>query len=173
MTQHPDRTQHASGGLLKSLAVGFCVYAFASALAAWLTLHNIHGFLASMDNILSGLACGLIVLLYERWRQRDIQKKMRTIQLMNHHVRNALQIISAASDCLDGTAPPSTLQAAVRRIEWALREVLPGENGVTDSPRATKPGTPLKDPLHKWHSPEPLISETGDTQPCAVSSPEE
>src|SRR5450759_5609221 len=132
MTPDPHKTYHAWGGTLKSFAVGFCVFSLGSVLAAWLNLHNVHGFLAFVDNILTGIAAGLMVLLYERWRQRDVEKKLRTIRLMNHHVRNALQIISAASDSLDGTVPPSTVQGAVRRIEWALREVLPGESELTD-----------------------------------------
>ena len=49
---------------------------------------------------------------------------------MNHHVRNALQVI-AYSD--NSTEQPSVVQDAVRRIEWALREVLPGENEPTDT----------------------------------------
>jgi hypothetical protein len=56
-----------------------------------------------VDNFVAGIAAGLMVLFCERWRQREVDKKLRTIRLMNHHVRNALQIISAASDSLDGT----------------------------------------------------------------------
>ncbi len=120
------------GKAVKSLAVGFCVFAFASTLATWLTLHNVHGILAFADNILAGIASGIVVLFYERWRQHDAEKKMRTIRLMNHHVRNALQIIAAASECLDGTVPTKSVRSAVNRIEWALREVLARDCGVTD-----------------------------------------
>ena len=112
---------------LKSVTVGFCVFFLGSASAAWLTLHNVHGFLAFLDNFVAGLAAGLMVLFYERWRQREVDKKLRTIRLMNHHVRNALQIMSASCS-VDGTEQPKRCQDAVRRIEWALREVLPGEN---------------------------------------------
>ena len=145
MKPDPYRTQHAWGGPLKSFAVGFGVFSLGSVLAAWLNLHNVHGFLAFVDNILTGIAAGLVVLLYERWRQRDVEKKLRTIRLMNHHVRNALQIISAASNSLDGTLPQSTVQGAVRRIEWALREVLPGESELSDAVAPPTPGTPKKE----------------------------
>ena len=145
MKPDPHRTQHASGGPVKSFAVGFCVFSLGSVLAVWLNRHNVHGFLAFVDNILTGIAAGLVVLLYERWRQREVEKKLRTIRLMNHHVRNALQIISAASDHLDGTVPPSTVQGAVRRIEWALREVLPGESELNDAAAPPNPGTPKKE----------------------------
>jgi hypothetical protein len=142
MTPDPHKTQHAWSGSLKSFAVGFCVFSLGSGLEAWLSLHNVHGFLAFVDNVLTGIAAGLLVLLYERRRQRDVEKKLRTIRLMNHHVRNALQVISAASDSLNGTVQPSTVQGAVRRIEWALREVLPGEGELADGAAPPNPGTP-------------------------------
>jgi len=125
--------------------LGFCVFLLGSALAAWLTLYNVHGFLAFLDNIVAGIAAGLIVLLYERWRQREVDKKLRTIRLMNHHVRNALQIISVASSSVDGTEQPTRVQDAVRRIEWALREVLPGEIELTDAAAPPNPGAPSKE----------------------------
>ena len=142
MTSDPHKTQHTWSGSLKSFAVGFCVFSLGSALEAWLNLHNVHGFSAFVDNILTGIVVGLMVLLYERRRQRDVEKKLRTIRLMNHHVRNALQVISAASDSLNGSVQPSTVQSAVRRIEWALREVLPGESELTDAAVPPNPGTP-------------------------------
>lgn len=145
MTPDPHKTQYAWGGPLKSFTVGFCVFSLGSVWEAWLNLHNVHGFSAFVDNILTGIVVGLMVLLYERRRQRDVEKKLQTIRLMNHHVRNALQIISAASDSLNGTVQPSTVQGAVRRIEWALREVLPGESELTDDAAPPNPGTPKKE----------------------------
>ena len=129
---------------LKSIAFGVCVFSLGSGLAAWLTIHNVHGFLAFVDNLVAGIAAGLMVLLYERWRQREVDKKLRTIRLMNHHVRNALQIISASCG-VDGTEQPARVQDAVRRIEWALREVLPGEIELTDAAAPPKPWTPKKE----------------------------
>jgi len=127
---------------LKSVAFGLCVFLLGSALAAWLTLHNVHGFLAFVDNFVAGIAAGLVVLVYERWRQREVDRKLQTIRLMNHHVRNALQIISAASYIEDPTEQLASVREAVRRIEWALREVLPGESEVSDAagrPRTERP----------------------------------
>jgi len=127
---------------LKSVAFGVCVFMLGSALAAWLTLHNVHGFLAFVDNFVAGIAAGLVVLVYERWRQREVDRKLETIRLMNHHVRNALQIISAASYIEDPTEQLASVREAVRRIEWALREVLPGESEVSDAagrPRTERP----------------------------------
>lgn len=101
--------------------------------------------MAFVDNFLAGIAAGLIVLLYERWREREVDKKLRTIRLMNHHVRNALQIISAASSSVDGAERSPMVQDAVRRIEWALREVLPGEIEETDAVVQPNPGSAKKE----------------------------
>ena len=130
---------------LKSIVFGMFVFSLGSELAAWLTLHNVHGFLAFVDNLAAGIAAGLVVLLYERWRQREVDRKLRTIRLMNHHVRNALQIISAASCGVDGSEQPTRVRDAVSRIEWALREVLPGEIELTAAAAPPNPGTPKKD----------------------------
>lgn len=128
MVQNPPSVRMSGFAALKSFTVGFCVFALGSLLAAWLDQHNIHGLLAFMDNLVTGVAAGLAVLLYERRRKRDIEKKLRTIGLMNHHVRNALQGIYAASSTLDDKEQTTRIILdAVTRIEWTLREVLPGE----------------------------------------------
>ncbi len=145
MTPYPRKSHHAWMFALKSVVFGFCVFILGSALAAWLTLHNVHGWLAFVDNFVAGIAAGLMVLLYERWRQREVDKKLRTILLMNHHVRNALQIISAASSSDHSPEQPTRVQDAVRRIEWALREVLPGAIELTDAAAPPNPGKPKKE----------------------------
>lgn len=127
MTIDPPKVRYGWASTLKGFAVGFGVFFLGSMSAEWLTLKNVHGWLVFADNMLSGIAAGFLVLFYEHWRQREVVRKLRTIRLMNHHIRNALQIISAASDRLGDSKEQSTVQDAVRRIEWALREVLPGE----------------------------------------------
>jgi len=49
------------------------------------------------------------------------------IRLMNHHVRNALQVIYASSYSLNTEKDTTRVGEAVKRIEWALREVLPAQ----------------------------------------------
>jgi hypothetical protein len=145
MTPYPHNSHHAWSVALTSVALGLCVFLLGSMSAAWVTRRNVHGFLAFVDNFVAAIAAGLIVLLYERWRQREVDKKLRTIRLMNHHVRNALQIIYAAPCAVDRTEQPMMCQDAARRIEWALREVLPGEIELTDA-SPPNPGTPKQKP---------------------------
>jgi hypothetical protein len=139
MTPSTRRSQHAWIVTLRSVGLGFCVFLFGSASAAWLSHHNVHGFLAFVDNFVAGIIAGLMVLLYERWRQREVDKKLRTIQLMNHYVRNALQVILTASTSVEDAEQPKIVQDAVQRIEWALREVLPGKIELTYFSAPTDP----------------------------------
>jgi hypothetical protein len=50
-----------------------------------------------MDDVLIGIGVGLLVLLYERRQRQNIIRKLEVIRLMNHHVRNSLQVISFAA----------------------------------------------------------------------------
>ncbi len=72
MAAKPSKWTHGVRGTLKSVGVGLCVFSLGSGLAVWLTVHNVHRFLALLDNALAGIAAGLVVLLYERWRQHAI-----------------------------------------------------------------------------------------------------
>lgn len=54
--------------------MGLCVFYLGRWVAVWLTVHNVHGFFAFMDNVVAAIAAGLAVLLYERWRQRGVDK---------------------------------------------------------------------------------------------------
>ena len=67
------------------------------------------------------------MLLYEQRQRRNILKKLEVIRQMNHHVRNSLQVISFATSVPQQEQTMEQIQGAVERIEWALREVLPGE----------------------------------------------
>jgi hypothetical protein len=138
------KSHNSWGRALKGFGLGFCVFMLGGLLETWLNRHNVHGLWAFGDNLLTGIAAGVLVLLYERWQQRETQKKMQTIRLMNHHVRNALQVIYAASDDLDGKKR-IMVQDAMHRIEWTLREVLPGEANLNESLGPPNPSSPKKE----------------------------
>jgi cation transporter-like permease len=61
----PDsiKSPHVWSSTLKSLAVGLCVFCLGSVFAVWLTVHNVHGFLAFFDDVVAGLVAGILVLL--------------------------------------------------------------------------------------------------------------
>lgn len=76
------------------------------------------------DNLLGGMIVGMLVFVDERRRQRYLGDRLRIIALMNHHVRNSLQTIKFAHTT---DKEVELIGQAVARIEWALREILPGE----------------------------------------------
>jgi cation transporter-like permease len=61
----PDsiKSPHVWSSTLKSLAVGLCVFCLGSVFAVWLTVHNVHGFLAFFDDVVAGLVASILVLL--------------------------------------------------------------------------------------------------------------
>ena len=102
---------------------------------AWFFRHGLRRDATLLDNfLLSGLVLALGIaqqLRHERElrRQRQI---MGVIADMNHHTRNALQVIVSRSvlSIADATAI-GDIQQAVRRIDWCLREVLPNAEETT------------------------------------------
>src|SRR5512133_944547 len=50
-----------------------------------------------VDDVAGGLIAGLIVFAYARVRTSYIEDRLKTVELMNHHIRNALQVIRYAS----------------------------------------------------------------------------
>jgi hypothetical protein len=99
-----------------------------------------HRFLSreSADDILVGVLAAVIVFAYEQRRYRAIMGKVRVIAAMNHHVRNALQAISYVPYAQQ-EKQLKMVQDSVKRIEWALREILPGEQEDGELPSAMPP----------------------------------
>lgn len=92
-------------------------------------LHN-HGVpgrdLVLASNLLIGLVAGALVYVLSRrdYQRRDyVDCRLKVIAEMNHHIRNALQVIAFYNR--KGEKQEVSVVEAVERIEWALREVLP------------------------------------------------
>lgn len=81
-----------------------------------------------LSNALTGIVAGLLYYRLgrvERERRAAMQQRLHTIAEMNHHIRNSLQIITYAT-AQDRADSVDLIRTSVERIEWALREVLPG-----------------------------------------------
>ncbi len=84
-----------------------------------------------LSNSLTGLFAGW--LFYQMAREARasrelIRARMKTIAELNHHIRNALQVIKFLGGQQRSGMDAMQLQLindSVDRIEWALREVLP------------------------------------------------
>ena len=128
---------------LRSILTGFGVFLLGSLSDVW---HQHYGgglFVASIDDALIGVGAGLLVFFYERRQNQNLVRKLEVIRLMNHHVRNSLQVISLAASVPQREELARKIQDAVERIEWALREVLPGQkeniNDLVFAPKRTFP----------------------------------
>jgi hypothetical protein len=120
---------------LRSILVGFGIFSFGSLSDLWLHQHAERLFIGIMADALIGVGVGLLVLLYERRQRQNIIRKLEVIRLMNHHVRNSLQVISFAASSPNQEEAAQEVQADMERIEWALREVLPGQReDISDLP---------------------------------------
>jgi hypothetical protein len=111
--------------VLTSIFLGFTVAA-AGAFLEYLLQGSSPFSLASLDDVVVGVITGLVVFAYEQRRHQEVLRKISVIAAMNHHVRNALQSISYAPYA-EQTRQIKVIEEAVQRIQWALREILPGE----------------------------------------------
>jgi hypothetical protein len=80
------------------------------------------------DDLLGGLIAGSIFNLYESRRLRRLSEHLHVIDLMNHHIRNAMQPLMFVTFEPGAKAQMELVQECVRHIDWALREVLPGNS---------------------------------------------
>ena len=107
------------------------LFVFVSALlvaADRLSLHfGLEGARRIVDDLLGGLIAGSIFHLYERQKARRLSEHLHLIDLTNHHIRNALQPLMFVAHGSEGKAQMKVVEECVRRIDWALREVLPGK----------------------------------------------
>ena len=84
-----------------------------------------------ISNVLTGLFAGW--LFYQMSKEAKasrelVRARMKTIAELNHHIRNALQVIKFLGGQQRSGLDAMQLQLindSVNRIEWALREVLP------------------------------------------------
>jgi hypothetical protein len=76
---------------------------------------------------ISSLVIGLLsyrLFRLQQQRREYVRHKVEVIADMNHHVRNALQVISLSTHG-NGKEEISVIRNSVNRIQWALRELLP------------------------------------------------
>lgn len=84
-----------------------------------------------LSNTLTGIVAGLLFYHMARHallHHALIRERMRTVAELNHHIRNALQVIKfwgARNGSSIDAVQLQLIQDSVNRIEWALREVLP------------------------------------------------
>ena len=96
----------------------------------WFVLHESksRNVAIGLSDTLAAVIAGVLVyrlLQYERHRREQLRQRLEIIAEMNHHVRNALQVISLSGYSADSEQQLERIREGVNRIEWALKEVLP------------------------------------------------
>ncbi|MFB3915482.1 MAG: hypothetical protein ACE14M_02055 [Terriglobales bacterium] len=95
-----------------------------------------------VDDLLLAVLVAILVFSLELHHRRELRRqaeKIAIMQEMNHHVRNALQVIIYATANIKDPEMAGRTREAIERIEWALREVLPGEAARINSPKLAPP----------------------------------
>ena len=106
---------------------GVSVFGLGVLLDHILASFGVDGFVAIIDDLLVGMAAGALVFAYEMHRYKAMLQQMRIIAEMNHHIRNALQPILYSTYLGEQAQQIRLIEQGTERIQWALREVLPGE----------------------------------------------
>jgi hypothetical protein len=127
-----------------SITVGLVIALIGGAVEAAIGSHPLLSF-ESIDDVIIGVLTAVVIFVYEQHRYRVIMDKIRTISAMNHHVRNALQTISY-SPYTEQEKQIRMIAESVSRIEWALREVLPGEAATGNNSSSAADGDALTPP---------------------------
>lgn len=81
-----------------------------------------------VSDALAAAVAGILVyrlLHYERERRERLRQKLAIIADMNHHVRNALQVISFHASSNADQEQLDAIRDSMERIQWALKEILP------------------------------------------------
>ncbi len=128
-----------SGHYVRPVLVGLGIFAAVCVLEAGLASAGVHGRGTLIYGAVLGAFAGLALLCYQREldARRELQRRRyheNLVSHLNHHVRNALQLILNRAELnIHSARELGDIQNAVNRIDWALREILP---------RVTALGTP-------------------------------
>lgn len=104
--------------------MGFGLFALGALVQSVLVRRGVRGMNEYLDDMLLGLFVGFLVFAYEQRRRKAMLKRIQVIADMNHHVRNALQAITL-SRYADHAQQIEVIDESAKRIQWALRELLP------------------------------------------------
>jgi hypothetical protein len=81
-----------------------------------------------LSNLLTGVVAGAFFLqtkIRAQERQKLLEERLQKVAEMNHHIRNALQVMVFYRHQISDPEAGNLLQKSIERIEWTLEEVLP------------------------------------------------
>jgi len=124
--QRPKQIDSSLHPGLQALLYGSLVFALLF-LADEISVHyGLRGSQRIVDDLIGAVIASLLIYRRESNRARLLREKLQIIELMNHHVRNALQPIVDSAYLQGHSQHIAVIRQSVKRIDWALREILPG-----------------------------------------------
>ena len=77
-----------------------------------------------LENVFEGLVIGYVVYWMGLLRERRMERRMREIGFLNHHIRNAMQTITlAATEMADAQQRMAIIDQSVRRVVETLSTI--------------------------------------------------
>ena len=127
---HPDWIRHFKRGQLKVIGLISIVLCFFLLEAVhYLMVPNWQFFGPNMaPDIVSSLLIGMLIskVLNQAWERRQaLLERLDMVGEMNHHMRNALEIIQLSAHQTHDPEAIARIREASNRIQWALKEILP------------------------------------------------
>jgi hypothetical protein len=122
-------------GLISAVGVGFDRLLLAEGVS--------RGGVLVLSNVLTGLVAGALFLqtkVRAQERQKLLEERLLKVAEMNHHIRNALQVMVFYRHQISDPEAGSLLQKSIERIEWTLEEVLPRGWDIKGAMAHLKPG---------------------------------
>ena len=87
------------------------------------------------SNAITGAVAALFLAYRQQQHRREMElmeQRMQIVADMNHHIRNALQVIVYFAQNAKDRESADRLRDSIDRIQWALREVLPRYSPIED-----------------------------------------
>lgn len=117
-----------TGAILLAVIFTFLIFVVSSMADLFmLREHETARITIELSDGISSAVIGLLVYQLVRLhqdRREQLRQRVEMIANMNHHVRNALQVIALTSHGKN-KEEISAIRESVNRIQWALRELLP------------------------------------------------
>ncbi|HKF20560.1 MAG TPA: hypothetical protein VKE93_03265 [Candidatus Angelobacter sp.] len=77
-----------------------------------------------LENAVEGVVIGVVVFWLSRLREQRIERRMREIGFLNHHIRNAMQTIEwAVKEVADTRQRVTMIDLSVRRVVQTLSRI--------------------------------------------------
>jgi hypothetical protein len=84
-----------------------------------------------LENALEGIVVGFLVFWLGGLREKRMERRMREIAFLNHHIRNAMQTIELAAIEIADLETRSAVDLSVRRVVETLSRINRETDGLT------------------------------------------